>query len=491
MLRACAEMQRTRVRRQEEPTMKRLTSMDAMFLHTETATQYMHTLKVAIFDPPEQGAPYSFAAQFAHIAAVIHRVPPFRRKAIPVPFGLHNPVWIDDPDFDLALHVHRAALPSPAGPEELAGFVENIASTPLNRDRPLWELWMVEGYQGDKVAAVAKVHHALADGVGTAEMLEDFMTLQPGEPCSAQHYRGETPPGSWTLLWQAARDVLRDLAKIPGQIGRFRAAKQRRAARNIPPERQPPEPYTGPWTALNGPIGQRRRFTLFRVALADVKRVRERFGVTINDVIVNMAAQAVREHLLERGALPERSLIASVPISQREAEVVHSYGNRVGSLCVALRTDIEDCIERLPAIHEAIEASKLEFEDTDGARMADMLAVMPPFAVRTIGTYSRRRSLRGESPAANLIVSNVPGPRQQLYDDNLPMREFFSIGPILEGIGLNITAWSFRDNLSFAILSCPRAAADPAEIRDRLLSALETMKHAAAVMPASTSASSS
>lgn len=460
--------------------MKRLEGMDAMFLHTESPTQYMHTLKIAIFDPPEGDAAYSFQDQLAHIASTIHRVPPFRWKALPVPLNIHHPLWIDDPDFDLALHVHRAALPAPAGEKELGEFIENIASTPLNRDRALWELWMVEGYQGDKVAAVSKVHHALADGVGTAELLEDFMTHKPGEEFvpPANNF-GEQVPAGAALVWSALKDLIRDLGKMPAQIGRIRAAKKRRQARNLPPQEQPPEPYTGPFTLLNGPLSSHRKYTFFTVPLEDIKLIRKAFATTINDVVMNMVAQAVREYLLTRDALPNEPLNASVPVSTRVPEKEHTYGNKVGSLCVSLCTDIEDPLQRLAAIQRAVEASKLEFDDTKGGRAADFVGLLPPLAVKAIGSYSRRLSEQGKSPSFNVIVSNVPGPREQLYDDYLPMREFYSIGPVLEGIGLNITAWSFRGNLSFSILSCYRAVPDPDEIKDSLLHALETMKTAA------------
>ncbi|MGI9284170.1 MAG: WS/DGAT/MGAT family O-acyltransferase [Pseudomonadales bacterium] len=460
--------------------MKRLEGMDAVFLHTESPTQYMHTLKIAIFDAPEDGAAYSFQDQLAHIASTIHRVPPFRWKALSIPLNIHHPLWMDDPDFDLALHVHRAALPAPAGEKELSEFIENIASTPLNRDRALWELWMVEGYQGDKVAAVSKVHHALADGVGTAELLEDFMTRKPGEdvPASTGSF-GEQVPTRAALAWSSVKDLVRDLGKIPGQIGRIRAAKKRREARNLPLQEQPPEPYTGPFTLLNGPLSSHRKFTFFTVPLEDIKLIRKAFNTTINDVVLNMVAQALREYLQTRNALPSEPRNATVPVSTRAPEKVHTYGNKVGSLCVSLCTDIEDTVQRLPAIHRAVEASKLEFEDTKGGRAADFVGLLPPMAVRAIGSYSRRLSEQGKSPSFNVIVSNVPGPRQQLYDDYLPMREFYSIGPVLEGVGLNITAWSFRDNLSFSVLSCYRAVPEPNEIRDSLLCAMQTMKTAA------------
>ncbi|MEH6581024.1 MAG: wax ester/triacylglycerol synthase family O-acyltransferase [Halioglobus sp.] len=457
--------------------MKRLAGMDAMFLHTETATQYMHTLKVAIYDPPENGEPYSFQSQFEHIASTIHRVPPFRWKAVKVPFNVHNPVWINDSQFDLGLHVHRAALPAPAGDDELAEFIGNIASAPLNRDRPLWELWMVENYLGDKIAAVSKVHHALADGMATAELLEDFMTPEPGEnEASPQPWLGESLPSPWSLFWSAVKDLVLDLAKIPGQIIEIRAAKKRQEARNLAPELRPPEPYTAPYTSLNQPISSHRQFSFFTVPLADVKQLSKSLGVTLNDVVLNMSAQAVRDFLVKRDELPPESLTASVPVSTREHEVVHTYGNKVGSLCVSLGTHIEEPLARLTAIHQSMESAKLDFEDTKGGRIADFIGLLPPVAVRAIGRYSRKLSEQGKSPSYSVIVSNVPGPRSAMFDDYMPMRQFYSIGPVLEGIGLNITAWSFRDNLSFSILSCHRAVPEPDEIKKSLLSALDQMK---------------
>lgn len=454
--------------------------MDAMFLHTETATQYMHTLKVAIYNPPENGQPYSYQDQFDHIASTIHRVPPFRWKVIGVPLNVHNPLWLEDSQFDLGLHVHRAALPAPAGEEELAEFIENIASAPLNRDRPLWELWMVENYLGDKIAAVSKVHHALADGMATAELLEDFMTPEPGEAAGApQPWQGESSPSQWRLFIGAVKDLLLDLAKIPAQLMAIRAAGKRQKARNLPPQERPPEPYTAPYTSLNQAISSHRKFCFFTVPLADVKLVSKSLGVSVNDVVLNMAAQAVRDFLVKRQELPALPLTASVPVSTRGPEAVHTYGNKVGSLCVSLCTDIEEPLERLQAIHRSVESAKLDFEDTRGGRIADFIGLLPPVAVRAIGRYSRKLSQQRKSPSYSVIVSNVPGPRSALFDDFMPMHEFYSIGPILEGTGLNITAWSFRDNLSFSILSCHRVVSDPTEIRASLLRALEQMKRAA------------
>jgi WS/DGAT/MGAT family acyltransferase len=465
--------------RQREAGVKRLSGMDAMFLHTETATQYMHTLKVAIFDPPADGAPYRFADQFAHIASTIHRVPPFRWRALPVPLNLHNPVWQDDPNFDLALHVHRAALPHPGGPEELTEFIEALASTPLNRDRPLWELWMVENYEGSRVAAVAKVHHALADGMATADMLEDFMTHEPGQVIPPEPpWQPESPPSAASLVFNALVDLVLDLAKIPGQVGKIRAANRRRAEQGS--DQRAPEPYSAPFTSLNRPISSRRKFCFFTVPLSDVKRVSKAFGVTINDVVMTLAAEAVRDLLLARDDLPAEPLTASIPISTRGEEARHSYGNKVGSLCVSLCTDVADPVARLPAIHEAMALSRQDFEAAEGGRIADFIGLLPPFAVRAIGRYSRKLSEQGKSPSFNVIVSNVPGPRGELYDDHMPMHEFYSIGPVLEGIGLNITAWSFRDNLSFSILSCHHAVPEPMQVRDVMRTALDRLQQSAA-----------
>ncbi len=457
--------------------MKRLSGMDAVFLHTETPTQYMHTLKVAIFDPPADGHPYDFRQQLEHIAVTVPRVPPFRWKALGVPFNLHNPVWITDPDFDLQLHVHRAALPQPAGDRELAEFVEHIARTPLNRDRPLWELWMVENFRGGQIAAVSKVHHALADGVATAALLERFMSHRPGEDLAvAEPDEPEAPPGRWYMIFWALKDLVLDLARIPAQILRIRAARKRQQARDLPPDKRPPEPYTGPYTSLNQPIGSSRKFCFFTLPLAAVKSVSKAHGVTLNDVVLCMAAEACRDYLERRGELPEADLTASVPVSTRGEEVEPSWGNKVGSLCVSLCTSIADPVQRLAAIHTSMEAAKLDFEDSRGGRIADFVGLLPPAAVRFIGRYSRKLSQQGKSPSYNVIVSNVPGPRDELYDDFMPMREFYSIGPILEGIGLNITAWSFRDQLSFSILSCQRAVPEPEEIRDGLERALATLQ---------------
>jgi diacylglycerol O-acyltransferase / wax synthase len=199
----------------------------------------------------------------------------------------------------------------------------------------------------------------------------------------------------------------------------------------------------------------------------------------MNDVVLNLAAQSVRDFLLAGNDLPAEPLTASVPVSTRGKEEKHSYGNHVGSICVSLCTHIEDSVERLAAIHDSMEAAKIDFEDSRGGRISDFVGLLPPAAVRGIGKYSRRMSEQGKSPGYNVIVSNVPGPREAMYDDAMPMREFYSIGPLLEGTALNITAWSFCDNLSFSILSCRRAVPDPTEIRKGLVNTLAQLKKAA------------
>jgi WS/DGAT/MGAT family acyltransferase len=213
-----------------------------------------------------------------------------------------------------------------------------------------------------RLAAVAKVHHALADGVASAKILEDFMTPDPaGEMSGSEAWQPEEPPSGWRLGWWAFKDLVRDLVRIPGQIMAIRAAKKRQEARSLPPELRPPDTYSGPFTPLNRPISSHRKFCFFTVPLADVKEVGKTFGYTINDVVLNMAAEAIRAYLQRSGDLPQEPLTASVPVSTRGHEEVHTYGNKVGAICVSLGTHIEDPVERLQVIHQSMEAAKQDF----------------------------------------------------------------------------------------------------------------------------------
>jgi len=458
--------------------------MDAMFLYNEIPTQHMHTLKVAILDPPEGDEGYSFERERELLARTLDRLPPFRWKVVPTPLSINHPLLIEDPDFDLDLHVRRAALPAPGSRKELCEFIAEVVSRPLDRTRPLWEMWMVEGLEGGRIASVTKVHHSMADGHATADLLNDFLTARAGElpPAPAKPWQPEPVPSRSRLFWRGLVDLIPYLFRgIPQFVRTVRAARKRKAAHIAEGIEQPPAAFSGPDTVFNAVLGSHRRFAYTTLPLETAKQAARAFGVTVNDVLLTVVSGAVRRYLLEQGGLPEASLVACVPTDTRAAEKEPAYGNRVAVMYVDLCTDVEDPAERVAAIHRATSAAKLELEDTTGARFADFFEWVPPVISRVLMSRAQTHMKKlGRPSQANVIVSNVRGPSEPLFHERLPLREFYSIGPVLEGMGLNVTGWSYNGRLNIAVLTDRAMVRDTWPLVDALRDSLEELRKAAA-----------
>ncbi|MGH9122814.1 MAG: wax ester/triacylglycerol synthase domain-containing protein, partial [Acidimicrobiales bacterium] len=288
--------------------------LDAKFLYSETPTAHMHTLKIAVFDVADVPGGIPFGEVVDHLEHRLDRLPPLRRRVVPVPLALGHPVWIEDPAFDLRRHVHRRAVEAPGGDRELAALVAEIAGQPLLRDRPLWEITIVEGLTQKRLAAVAKVHHAVADGAASVALLLE--ALAAGGPNGAhQTWRPEDVPGDSALLRMALAAHLHRLRRLPWLVARSvtglrQAAALRRAARVAPPL-----PLSTPRTPFNVSLTPERTFAMTTLPLEDLKAVRRAVGTTLNDVFLAVCSGAVRSYLLERNALPGRPLVASVPLS--------------------------------------------------------------------------------------------------------------------------------------------------------------------------------
>ncbi len=467
--------------------MRRLAGVDALFLYNETPTQHMHTLKVGIIDPSHNPDGYSFQHDKEKLASRLHLVPPFRWKLVPTPLALHHPLVVDS-EVDIDFHVRRAAVPSPGGPRELGLVISEIASRPLDKSRPLWELWMIEGLPGGRIAEVAKVHHTLADGVASVELLNQFLTHEPSEelPHDAPPWAPEAIPRPLERLWMALFDLARFLPQYVARIAHAAREARRRHAESLAHHvEQPPAPGTGPDLSVNRVISAQRRFAFGDLSLADAKAVRKAFGVTLNDVVVAVIAGAMRTWLAQRGELPSVPLVGQIPVSTRSEEERLSWGNRVTAMYVAVHSEIEDPAERLRATQRATRAAKLELQDTRGARLSDWLELFPPFVSQLV--FSRLPTFlkqRGRPSTANLTISNVPGPTEPLYYGKSRLESFYSVGPVLEGIGLNITVWSYVDRLAIGVIACRDAVPDPWELVDAIrASLLELVKVAAATTP--------
>ena len=439
--------------------MQRLTGLDATFLYMETPSTHMHVAGVAVFDPSTVPGGYSFEGVKELVESRLHLLPPFRRRLVTVPFQLHHPLWIEDPDFDLDYHVRRVALPSPGGVQELAELTADITSRQLDRSRPLWEMWVVEGLENGYIATVTKMHHSSIDGVSGAELTVNLLDLQP-EPAEVdppdEPWRPDRVPSDFELVAYAVNSLMRQPARAIKAVRRTTEMALNLRRRNRQPGvNPPPAPFSAPSTSLNSSITPHRKLALTSVSLDEVKRIKNAYGTTVNDVVLALCAGALRRYLDDRGELPEAPLVGMVPISVRGEDEKGTMGNRVSAMFCNLATDIDDPVERLRAIHEGTQSAK----DQESAISAETLTdwtefAAPALAARAARLYSRMRVADRMRPPFNVTISNVPGPPFPLYSAGARMVAHYPIGPVFDGVALNITVMSYMNSMDFGLNAC-------------------------------------
>lgn len=461
--------------------MQRLSGLDAGFLYMETPAHPMHTLKLIVLDPAVPGGAGLHETLHAGLTARLHLLPPFRRRVLEVPFGLHHPLWIEDPSFELAAHLRRATVPSPGTRAHVDAVVAEIASAPLDRTRPLWEMWTLEGLEGGRAAVLVKIHHAVADGLAIARLLANVMTTEPDGDVPRADGAAWTPdrvPSPWELLAGATVDHLRQAARLPGLLQttteRIGALYANRRASSI----ATPRPVLDtPRTSFNGALTGLRSFATTSLSLDDANAVKHAFGVTLNDVVLGLVSGALRRYLEARGELPSRSLVASVPVSsERRDDPPRLDGNRVSSLFATLATHVADPVERLRTIH-AVSAEAKHVQSALGTDLMGQWAAYtpPPLLPWVLRQWAALRMADRFPAAINVIVSNVPGPSSPLFVPGHRLHAIYSVGPVLEGIGLNITTWSYQGELHVGALACRDMVPDPSLITDGMGVALDEL----------------
>jgi diacylglycerol O-acyltransferase len=436
--------------------MERLTGLDAAFLALETPTSHMHVMAAMVLDPSEVPGGFNVDTVRGLIGERLPRLEPFRRRVVEVPFGVHHPVWVEDPDFDLDYHIRRAALPAPGGMQELAELTAEIAGRQLDRRRPLWELWVVEGLEHGCVGVIAKMHHAAIDGVLGVDLMTEIFDLESTpEPKSPEALpERERVPSDIELLLGAVTSMARQPLRM------YRAARNltRSAVRIVQRVRAGPVsagvPLTAPPSSLNGVLTPHRRVALTSVPLADVKEVKRAFGVTVNDVVLAVCAGALRRFLDRRGTIPDRPLLAAIPASVRTADERGVMGNRVSAMFATLATQLDDPVDRLFAAREVMGGAKLLHDDIGGNTLHEWAEVSAP-VLFSGGMALYERVLQGRHPPViNLVVSNVPGPSFPLYLGGARLVGLFPLGPVIPGTGLNVTVLSYLDIVGFGLIAC-------------------------------------
>ncbi|HUY63480.1 MAG TPA: wax ester/triacylglycerol synthase family O-acyltransferase [Acidimicrobiales bacterium] len=447
--------------------MERLSGLDAAFLALETPSMHMHVSAVLVLEPPEEARHEPTAVQVERIRQVIaerlHLVPLLRRRAVRVPFGVHHPLWADDPDFDLDYHVQRASLPAPGGPAELASVVAALVGRPLDTGRPLWEMHLIEGLDSGHVAVVPKVHHAAIDGVSGAEILAAFLDLGPegrhvAPPETA--WQPEALPTDAEVLGYSLSSLTRQPDKVVGALKRTFGAlvdlsERNRRLREEQESSPPPAPFRAPRTSLNGAISPHRRTAFAEVAMEDVRSVRSAFGGTVNDVVLAAVSGALRRLLDERGERPEEAMVALVPMSVRTEADRGAHGNKLSAMLVSLASTVGDPVERLRTVAEgtrlAKEQAQVLSEDLIGgwAQLA-----FPALSSRLARMSGNLRVFDHLPPLFNVVVSNVVGPEFPLWWAGSKVVALYPLGPILEGVGLNVTVISYTGTLYIGVVGC-------------------------------------
>ena len=498
--------------------MQQLTGVDASFLNMETSTQFGHVAFLLILDGAGRTGAETVEAVKETVGGRLHQVAlaPFRRKLAPVPFGLDHPYWVDDPGFDLDFHVRQLSVPPPCDDHQLAELVSEVMSRPLDRSRPLWELYVVDGLRSGETAVLTKLHHAAIDGGSLMVLLGTLLdsspegadTAVPAEPWAPERVPTQLELFYRALLtlaaqprrlarWQlravrassrAARDVgmtnLADLLAygLPGPWGKTVRAVNRRLVRpntevDVPP-RLPDAP--APRTSFNRAITPHRSYAFTTTSLADAKLVKEAFGTTINDVVMALCSGALRRYLQARGELPSDPLIAMVPVSLRTGDAADPFSNRVSGVFAPLATNLADPVARLRAISASMAAAK----EMQAALPADVLLDMaqfasPALAARAARMTSRVRIADVMNPPFNVVISNVPGPRAPLYLAGARMKVFSPVSIVTDGQGLNMTVHSYVGDLDWGFIACRELVPDVWDLTGYLHESMEELVKAA------------
>jgi diacylglycerol O-acyltransferase len=445
---------------------ERLSGLDASFLAMETSTMKLHVSAVMVFEPPVSPTGENescFECVRRVIGERLHLVPPLRRRAVRVPFGLHHPVWVEDPDFDLDYHVRRVGVPHPGGPKELADFVGDVAGRPLDLDRPLWEMYVVEGLESGHFALVTKLHHATIDGASGAEVLAAFLDLGPEPrllPPAPDRWRPEPLPSESELVAGAlsslSRQPERTISALRRTAGAVRGLSERnRRLREEDGVEPPPAPFSAPRSSLNGAISAHRRFGFFQVSLDDVQTIRRALGGTVNDVVLAAVAGALRRLLADRGETLDDSLVAMVPMSTRAPADAGLLGNKVHAMLVSLATTIADPVERLQAISSGTRLAKEQSRVLSEDLLRDWAQLAVPAVSSRLARLAGNLRLFDHVPALfNVLISNIPGPDIPLWCAGARLVALYPVGPLADGVGLNITVLSYTGTLYVGILGC-------------------------------------
>ena len=458
--------------------MDRMNPLDAEFLYLEDGTTHMHIASCAVFEGP---AP-AYEDVVAVFASKLPLVPRYRQRVRFVPMDLGRPVWVDDPHFKLEYHVRHTALPPPGDKADLCRLMGRLMSQELDRDRPLWEAWIVEGLAGGQWAVVSKLHHSMVDGIAGVDLLSVVLDHERA-PATAAVVDGWEPgpdPAGLRLAVAAAvnlvtgpRELLRTLwttVRTPRRAlerGRTIASGLRSYGSALRPT---------PPTSLDGTIGAHRRWTFAGESLADVRTIRQAFGGTVNDVILAAVTSGFRDLIVARGEDPDHvALRTLVPVSVRDETGRGVYDNRVSAIFLDLPVHLEDPLERLAVVHGEMDHLKQSHEAEAGEALTRLAGAVPPtFTAQATRLVSRLVS-RVPQRSMNTVTTNVPGPQFPLYFVGREMLEYLPFVPLGPGVRIGVAILSYNGQLRFGVTGDYDTAPDINVLADGIGAAVATL----------------
>ncbi|MHB8496863.1 MAG: WS/DGAT/MGAT family O-acyltransferase [Acidimicrobiales bacterium] len=473
--------------------MDRLTGIDRAFLSLETEAVPLHILGAMILDPTGVDGAFDVGQVRRLIADRLHRIPPFGRRVVPAPLGFGSPMLVEDTDVDLEYHVRAAAIPSPGRTDQLLRFVAELASLPLDRHRPLWELHVVDAMADGSRAVVAKVHHAILDGVSAAEVLGELFDLSArppprllfgpapstspagggsallvpggfrsgqGAPDGASSGDGRSTLGPILGAVAAGGSLLAGLARRSDELARtavmtVRTVRSWRSQDGLSDGPLPPLPFASPQTSINRSVSGHRRAAIAELPMAQIDRVRHALGGTVNDVVLSVVSGALRSFFAARNESPATSLVAMVPVSVRTDDERGTFGNKVSAMLVNLSTGVADPVARYHQVRKGARSARDRTPPVVSQMVAGWAdAVIPSFVTHLSRLASRSQLFDHLPPPFNVIVSNVHGPDVPLYLAGARLVALYPFGPIVEGVGLNITVFSYGSSVFVGVLGC-------------------------------------
>ncbi len=454
---------------------RQLSSLDVQFL-LDSDRNYGHVGSVAILDPSTAGGDFTIERIRELVLKRIHLVPPFSQRLQRVPLDLDWPYWVPDEHFDIGYHCRELALPKPGSMAQLSEQVARIYSRRLDQGRPLWELYLIHGLRKGRVALVSKIHHAAVDGMSGGEIMTILFDLTPEprevDPPAPGSFDGTVPSGG-ELVHRAVRnlpkaplraadrlgrllphiDVVPSVFGLPGaeQLSRGLSRIRRAVGIEDPAQIVARPRIRPPRGAYDGMLSPHRIFGFGSIALGDVKTIKNHHGVKVNDVVVAITAAALREHMLAHQMLPDRPLVAMIPVSVRAPDEFGTFGNQISLMLVAIPTDVDDPVKRLKAAAAELADAKERHHALPAKALRDVTKFIPPAVHQRASRAVLGLSRVGLTAPYNLVISNVPGPPVDLYSAGAHLKALYPLSIILDGAGLNVTVMSYKDTIDIGI----------------------------------------